>query len=97
MPYLKRVCRLMKVMVILFFIFAVGSCASRQLDTIGQEDFDQENTAHGAAFLVDALRIRRPMPAHSDWKPVEFYYKHCEETSPRVHYSKTSYACTGPY
>lgn len=68
-----------------------------QTGTFGLEDLDEGNTAHGAAFLVDAINIRTPMPSRSNWKPMEFYYKHCTEIGARVDYSKSSYECSGPY
>ncbi|MCC7403557.1 MAG: hypothetical protein IT288_04085 [Bdellovibrionales bacterium] len=74
----------------------VSGCATSS-DTIGTEDLDQNNQAHGAAFLVDAMHVRRPMPGHKDWRPLQFYFKHCTELGEEVYYSKTSYGCTDPF
>ena len=72
-------------------------CASEP-KTIGLEDYDfPESTAHGAAYRADAMHIRRPMPSHADWKPLQFYYKTCTEIGEQTFYSKTSYECTGPW
>ena len=45
----------------------------------------------------DGFTFRKAMPDRRDFKPWEFYYKHCSEAGPQVYYSKTSYDCTGPY
>ena len=63
---------------------------------LGLDDYDQDSTAHGAAFRVDAMTVRRPMKSR-DWKPVEFYYKHCTEIGETAYFKKTSYECSGPY
>lgn len=70
---------------------------SSSSDTIGMDDFDQNNHAHGAAYVVDSMHVRRPMPGHKDWKPLEFYYKHCTELGDASYYSKTSYTCSDPF
>ncbi|MCB9026591.1 MAG: hypothetical protein H6625_09765 [Bdellovibrionaceae bacterium] len=81
-----------------FILLCVAGCSSSGTQgTIGQEDYDENNTAIGAAYRVDAMHIRRPMPSHSDWKPMQFYFKHCSEIGEKVYYSKTSYECTGPW
>ncbi|MCB0384748.1 MAG: hypothetical protein KDD43_05085 [Bdellovibrionales bacterium] len=72
------------------------SCATGS-GTIGMEDLDENNQANGAAFLVDAMHVRRPMPGHKDWKPLQFYFKHCTELGEEIYYSKTSYECTDPF
>lgn len=57
-------------------------------------DFDDQNSAPGAAFTADSMHFRKPMPIQPDWKPMEFYVKHCSQIDSRVHYSKTSYECS---
>lgn len=86
-----------KVLFISLLFLLLGCSTTGQHSTIGQEDYDAENSAHGAAYRVDALHIRRPMPSHADWKPVQFYFKHCTEIGERFYYSKTSYECSGPW
>ncbi len=74
-------------------VLALGACASEP-KTIGFEDYDDNSKAHGAAYRADAMHTRRPMPSHSDWKPLPFYFKHCTEIGEASFYSKTSYICT---
>jgi predicted small lipoprotein YifL len=58
---------------------------------------DTYNTAPGAAYAGDAMTIQKPIPSRPEWKPLQFYYKHCTQVDSRVHYSKTSYDCMGPH
>lgn len=76
-------------------IFFLGCQSSPK--TIGLEDYDENSTAHGAAYVTDAMHTRKPMKSRSDWKPWEFYYKHCSLIDDRYFMSKTSYECTRPY
>ena len=102
---------MLKVIYIVIAIFAYVGCASTsyfsaqtpddgravQTGTFILEDQDEDSTAHGAAYVVDAMSIRTPMPSRPNWKPMEFYYKHCAGVGPKAYYSKTSYECSGPY
>jgi len=103
-PYHKRMGRLQRkfrFLSILLFAGVMGvgfgllGCASKP--QLGMEDYDADSQAAGAAYVVDAMRIRRPMPSRPDWKPMEFYYKHCEPAGQHPHYSKTAYQCSDPY
>ncbi|MCB0390290.1 MAG: hypothetical protein KDD58_03315 [Bdellovibrionales bacterium] len=81
----------------LFLALQITSCASTENKTIGLEDYDSpDSTAHGAAYRADAINIRRPMQSrNTDWKPYDFFYKHCTEIGEATFYSKTSYFCNG--
>ena len=80
----------------LLILLCLCSCASRP-PGIGLEDYDENSTADGAAYITDSFNIRRAMPSRPDWKPMEFYFKHCTEIGEGTFYSKTSYECSGPY
>ena len=58
---------------------------------------DENSQAAPEAYASDGMTFRKPMPDRSDWKPWEFYYKHCSVNGNESHYSKTSYDCSGPY
>ncbi|NQZ02178.1 MAG: hypothetical protein HRT45_16085 [Bdellovibrionales bacterium] len=58
---------------------------------------DTYNRAPGSAYTADAMTIQKPVPTRPQWKPLQFYYKHCTQVDSRVHYSKTSYDCMGPH
>jgi len=58
---------------------------------------DSRNRAPAAAHAADHMTFRKPMPDRRDFKPWEFYYKHCSANSYGSHFSKTSYECSGPY
>ena len=57
----------------------------------------ENSKAHPAAYSGESMYFRKPMPAHSDWEPVDFYFKQCTEVDSKVHYSKTSYECEGGF
>ncbi len=79
------------------FTVLVSGCSSKP-KTIGQEDYSEGSQAVGAAYRADAMHIRRAMPSRpADWKPLDFFFKHCTEIGERTHYSKTSYECSGPW
>ncbi|MDC0980467.1 hypothetical protein OAQ84_01890 [Bdellovibrionales bacterium] len=67
--------------------------------TMPMRDYDEDSKARGAAYVTDAMHVRRPMPSHSDWKPLEFYYKHCTKSGDdKAHYPKAdTFECSGPY
>lgn len=82
----------------LALVLWASSCfADSDEKTMMLPETDTENQATGAAFAADSMHFRRPMPSHPNWKPLEFYFKHCTEIGQRAYYSKTSYDCTGPY
>ena len=62
------------------------------------QDFDENSKADSAAYVVDAMHVRRPMPSHADWEPLDFYYKHCTKINEKAHYPKgESFECSKPY
>jgi hypothetical protein len=64
--------------------------------TFMMPDPDEASTAHGSAYTADSMHYRKPMPSHSDWKPAEFYFKHCSQVdSEKPWFSKTAYTCSG--
>lgn len=77
-----------------------GGCASTDKSgttpTMTLPDPDAASQADGAAFTADSMHFRKPMPSHSDWRPMEFYFKHCSEIGEEAYFSKTSYECTTP-
>jgi hypothetical protein len=85
---------LLNIKVLFLLSLSIGCAQSPK--TIGLEEYDQNSQAHGAAYRVDAMHIRKPMPSHADWKPLEFYFKKCTEMGEGSFYSKTSYVCTDP-
>ena len=70
------------------------SCASKK--TFGREEYDQNSTARGPAYVGDGMTVRTPMISRPDWRPIPFYYKHCHDSGQRFYYSKTAYDCTTP-
>lgn len=57
---------------------------------------DTYNQAPGHAYTADSMHIRKPMPIRRDWRPMEFYYRHCSQESlrERPYASKTAYTCS---
>lgn len=55
---------------------------------------DTNNRAPGAAY--SNMMVNKPIPSRPNWKPVEFYYKHCTAMSSKSYYSKTEYDCARP-
>ena len=55
---------------------------------------DSNNRAPGAAS--SNMMFNKPIPSRPNWKPVDFYYKHCTAMSSRSYYSKTEYDCSRP-
>lgn len=76
-------------------MFFILGCATTDSGSIGLDEY--ESDAAGAAFITDAISIRRPMRSHADWKPWEFYYKSCSEIGEKYYYSKSAYDCVGPF
>ncbi len=72
------------------------SCASGP-EGLGMQNYDKNSKAAGAAYRADVMNTRRPMPSHADWRPLDFYYKHCSEIGDESYYSKTSYSCSEPF
>lgn len=75
----------------------LGGCASTNPYML-PDDGDQGSQADGAAYAGDGMLFRKPMPDHRDWKPFEFYYKHCALSGEQDQYEFTQnvYECTGP-
>ena len=84
---------LKNIVVLIISSLLLVSCAS---GTIGQEDYDENSTARGPAYVSDAIHVRKPMKSHADWRPIPFYYKHCTDIGKKFYYSKTAYDCTKP-
>ena len=80
---------------LIFLLLALAGCAHGERSYI--PELDGGNTAPGAAFTADSMNFRKAMPLRQDWKPMEFYYKHCSDIGDEVYYSKTSYECTDPF
>ncbi|MCB0421846.1 MAG: hypothetical protein KDD61_12675 [Bdellovibrionales bacterium] len=90
-------------------LVGVISCTSAQRNpdgtypqsqaTIPFQDYDEGSQAHPASYVIDAMHVRRPMPSHSDWRPLEFYYKHCSRIDDEKPYYPRSvqFECTGPF
>jgi hypothetical protein len=83
---------------VLLFSFLAG-CASAGDSSSGylMPEMDEGSQADPNAFAADSFTFRKDMPDRRDWKPWEFYYKHCSINGREAFYSKTSYDCTGPY
>lgn len=76
---------------ILFFGCSSGGPRMHMLSEI-------ENTrAPAAAYSMDPFTFRKDQVDRSNWKPWEFYYKHCSTNGNEAFYSKTSYDCAGPF
>lgn len=86
----------MKALFFLGFFLTLTSCASKEKDPSFAE-YDENSKAAGAAYLVDAMQVRKAMPLRPNWRRWEFYYKHCSQIGEGVFYSKTSYECAEPY
>jgi hypothetical protein len=84
----------MKVFACLLLIFGLSACASKR--GWRMPDFDDGSTADAAAYGADGMYIGKEMPHRPDFKPWEFYYKHCSVNGDEAFYSKTSYDCAGP-
>jgi hypothetical protein len=77
-----------------FFIFVVGCSTSGPYML---PEVDDGSQARPEAYAADTMTFRKGMPDRRDWKPWEFYYKHCSINGREAYYSKTSYDCTGPF
>ncbi len=71
-----------------FFILLCSGCASS-----GPTD----GRIYGMEDAGDGFTFRKGMPDRREFKPWEFYYKHCSEAGNGTYLSKTSYDCSGPY
>jgi hypothetical protein len=58
---------------------------------------DAGSTAPGEAYAGDGMMFRKKMPDHRDWKPWEFYYKHCAMSSDQEYATQHAYECGGPF
>lgn len=74
----------------------LGCQSSSTSETFVLPDPNDTSPAEGAAFTASSMHFRKPMPDHSTWQPVDFYYKECSAAGEQVYYSKTSYVCNGP-
>lgn len=75
----------------------IGCAATEEEQSIYLPSSDSNSTASGDAYTADSMHFSKPIPSRPDWKPMEFYYKHCSQVDARAYYSKTSYNCSGPY
>lgn len=81
--------------VLIFITYLLtGGCASSPYML---PESDSESTAEGAAWTGSGMYSRKAMPDRRDWKPWEFYYKHCSMGAADQDVSKTAYECTGPF
>ena len=83
---------------LLAIFLTLTACASGSKSTettMMLPDPDGASQAEGAAYAADSMHFRKPMPSRPDWKPMDFYYKHCNEIDEKAYYSKTSYECSG--
>ena len=78
------------------FLFLVSCVSSGPHKREFIPELDLANKAPGAAYTSESMHFRKEMPLHKDWRPVEFYFKSCEEGGDKPYYSKTSYECTYP-
>lgn len=60
-------------------------------------DTDTESRADGEAFTGSGMHFRKAMPDRREWRPWEFYYKHCALNGESTPFARTVYECTGPY
>ncbi len=79
-----------------FLIVVLTACSSTREPYMLPET-DEHNMAPGAAYAAENFTFRKPMPDRREWKPWEFYYKHCSTNGNEAYYSKTSYDCSGPF
>lgn len=86
----------MRLFFLLFISLSLLGCASSSEREFIPE-LDGGNQAPGAAYTGDSMHFRKEMPLHKDWRPLEFYYKHCAGIGDLPYYSKTAYECSGPY
>ena len=85
----------MRTLLIFLVLTIILGCASSE-KTQGMEDYSEGSQASGHAYVTDAIMIRGPMPYRPEWKPIEFYYKRCEEVGQRHPWTATYYECTMP-
>ena len=57
---------------------------------------DDASKASPDAYGSDGMAFRKDMPHRADFKPWDFYYKHCAMNGDESYYSATSYDCSGP-
>lgn len=87
----------LRLVVLGFALLGLSACSSSGTNREYIPELDGGSTAPGAAFTADGMHFRKEMPLHKDWKPLEFYFKHCTEIGEKPYFSKTSYECTAPY
>lgn len=83
-------------MFVLAIIMTGCASSSKGETTMMLPDRDAASSADGAAYTADSMHFGKPMPSRPNWKPMEFYYKHCTEADNKSYYSKTDYDCNGP-
>ena len=79
------------------FSLTCGGCATPERTDEAFLTESPESQAPGAAYTGEAMNYRKKMPSRPNWRPLEFYYKHCSQMGEGSYYSKTAYECTGPY
>jgi hypothetical protein len=90
----------MKLRIALIFclFFGLSACGSTGSKSHYMMPYtDGGSTAPAAAYAADDFTFRKSMPDRRNWKPWEFYYKHCSEAGQKAYFSKTAYDCSGPY
>jgi hypothetical protein len=96
----QKLTRLAMATAALSLCLLVSACAigGASNDPFYMPESDTNSQAPGEAFTAEGMNFKKPIPHRPDWKPWEFYYKHCSETDDdKPYYSKTSYSCTAPY
>lgn len=82
---------------LIFSLILVGCASSSDSDGYMLPELDEGSQAHPYTYNSDGMTFRKIMPDRREWKPWEFYYKHCSVNGNETYYSKTSYDCSGPY
>jgi len=83
---------------VFLWIFLTLGCASQDPNYETQmflPQSDINSQAPGSAF--NNMMIDKPIPSRPNWKPMEFYYKHCSSMNSKSYFSKTEYDCNDPY
>jgi hypothetical protein len=88
----------MKLLMIVFTL-ALTACSSSSKGggRYMWSESDSNSLAPGAAFAAEGFTFRKEMPDRREWKPWQFYYKHCSTNGSEGYYSKTSDDCNGSF
>jgi hypothetical protein len=87
----------MKSFAVIVLVLLVSACASSSGGGSWKMPVDDANAnPNPDSYGSDGFALRKDMPHRDDFKPWQFYYKHCAMTGEESYYSATSYDCTGP-